>query len=118
MALPNWLRLVFTYAPLVLSLNPKTAAIAGPVADGIAEAELIPGADGPTKKAAVLQIAADAVASLNDQTRVNLPPAETQAAVSSAIDTIVSVANLVQKHAEAVAPVAPAGPVSASGGGS
>lgn len=104
MALPTWLRFVFQYAPLVLSMNPATAAIAGVVQDGIAAAELIPGANGATKKASVLAITADAVASFNNQAgKEVLHPADTTAAVSSAIDTIVSVANAVHGHALAVA---------------
>jgi hypothetical protein len=95
----NWFSWLKTLAPIILALIPKTQAISGRISDAIGAAEGLVGASGADKKASVMQIAADAVASVNTVAGTEkLPPAETLAATSDAIDTIVDIVNAVSKH--------------------
>lgn len=104
MSLPKWLQIAFQFAPMVLGMIPATAPIAGAVSDAIGAAQMIDGATGAQKKAYVMQIAADAVASANAK-GATLDPAATLAATSQGIDTAVSVINAVHDaHAATATP--------------
>lgn len=92
MSLPKWLQIAFQFAPMVLSVIPATAPIAGPVADAIGAAQMIEGANGAAKKAYVMQIAKDAVESANAK-GAKLDVAATLDATSHGVDTAVSVIN-------------------------
>lgn len=101
MSLPVWLELALRFAPMVLGAIPKTAPIAGHVADAIMIAEQIPGLDGAGKKAKVMQLASAAIQSVNAEGG-SLDEGETLAAVDGAIDTTVHVINTV--HAAQAVP--------------
>ncbi len=107
MSLPKWLAIAFQFAPMVLSVIPATAPIAGVVSDAIGAAEMLPNANSAEKKAYVMEIAADAVKSANAK-GATLDVQETLAATSQGIDTVVSVVNAVHDaHAATTPPIAP-----------
>lgn len=106
MSLPKWLSIAFQFAPMVLGVIPATAPIAATVADAIGAAQMIEGATGAQKKAYVMQIAADAVASANAK-GATLNVSETLAAASQGVDTAVAVINAVH-DAHAVTTPTPA----------
>lgn len=94
--MPTWLQIALRFAPMILSSIPQTQKIAGAVGDGIIIAESMPGASGADKKSAVMQMAANSITSVNAAAgKVVLDPQVTLAAASSAIDTTISVINLV-----------------------
>ena len=97
MALPKWLEILKQVGPIVLMFTPLAKLVPSIVA-GIAAAEGLPGASGPEKKALVQQIVAAGVAGANAQAgREVIAPDEATAAASAAIDTIVTVTNIVSK---------------------
>src|SRR5579859_6329969 len=83
-------------APMIITtLNPKLAPLAGAVAQGIAEAEQIPGAKGSDKLQHVLNIADQAAAGVNNAAgKQVVDPATLHEASTEAIDTTVAVLNL------------------------
>ena len=94
-----------TFAPaLIMALNPKLAPLAGAIANGIAEAEQIPGASGKEKLQHVLNITDQAATGINNVAgKVVVDPAGLHEAATEAVDTTVAVLNLV--HPVAVANV-------------
>lgn len=94
MSLPSWLETAFRFAPFILAQIPATAPIAGKVADAIIDVEKLSNVSGPEKKMIVMEIAEDAISSINTSAKKQLvPPAETLKATSRAIDTTISVIN-------------------------
>lgn len=95
--LKQFLEILASVGPMILSLLPETAPFAPLVSQAIAAAEQIPGATGPQKKAiavSIVQIAAQA----GDQAagRTVVDPATLGSLVSQGIDTTVAAVNLVQ----------------------
>ncbi len=95
--MPKWLRVLAIVGPKVLMFTPL-APIAGIVVGAIQTAESIPGATGPQKKALVQELVSAGVQATNTLAgKTIIDPAVAQAASGSAIDTVVSVANIVDK---------------------
>ncbi len=96
----RFLQILAGIGPLILSLIPETAPFAGAIADAIGQVEAIPGATGPQKKAAALQIVTDGMTVANTVTgRVIADPPTLAGIVSQGIDTTVAAVNLIQqKH--------------------
>ncbi len=106
MSLPKWLSIAFQFAPMVLGVIPATAPIAGAVADAIGAAQMLDGANGAQKKAYVMEIAKDAIASANAK-GATLDVDSTLAATSQGVDTAVAVINAVHDAHAATMPVVP-----------
>ena len=100
MALPGWLQAVIQLVPTVLAVIPGfPTALVPVITQAIQDAEQIPGATGPQKKAYVQQIAGDAVTVVNSaHGSTVLDPAATSTVVGQGIDTGVAVVNLVHGH--------------------
>ena len=96
MALPKWLQLVEVFAPMVLAAAGVPTSILLPITSAIAEAEQIPGASGPNKKAHVLNITKFAIelANIKHGSQV-LDPLRVVAAVDEGIDLAVETIDLV-----------------------
>lgn len=95
--MPKWLQVLKQVGPIVLAFTPL-APIAPAVIAGIAAAEALPGATGEQKKVIVQQIVTAGAAAANAQAgRVVIDPADAAAAAHTAIDTIVTVTNIVEK---------------------
>lgn len=110
MSLPKWLQVAFQFAPMVLGMIPATAPIAGAVSDAIGAAQMMDGATGADKKAYVMRIAEDAIASANAK-GATLNVAATLAATSQGIDTAVTVINAVHQAHQATTPPPAAPPI-------
>lgn len=107
MALPKWLQMVQSLAPMILAFTPL-APIAPFVSAGIQEAEQIQGASGADKLAHAVQIARDGIAATNAQAgKVVIDPQLSDAAIVSGINTTVSVVNLVHATHANDTPVVP-----------
>lgn len=109
----KWIDLVKLLAPIVISAIPnKHVQQLGPViVAGIGEAQQIPGASGAEKKAHVIAMTNLGAAGINAAAgKEVVNPAETAAAASQVIDTIVGVTNLVHGATTAAAEVTDAGP--------
>lgn len=115
MALPRWLQLVKLLAPTIVAVAVPGVgpALAAAIADGIAEAEQIPGASGADKKAHVLNLVRAGAGAVNAASE---PDALQQAqvdglvsAVGSGIDTAVAVVNLIHQQHPAEVPEPGAG---------
>jgi len=93
----TWLELVKKFAPTIIELAVPGGAVLGPVIEqGIIEAEGLTGANGAAKKAHVLALVALSVIAVNAaKGAVVLDPVAVNAAAASAIDTTISVVNLV-----------------------
>lgn len=95
----KWLDTVKAIAPILISvINPALAPVASVIAAAIGEAEQIPGATGADKKSHVLAIVTDAATAINAAAKkVVLDPASMGAAAGAAIDTVISIVNLIHK---------------------
>jgi len=95
----RFLEVIARVAPLTLSLIPGIpAAIAPFVAMGIAQAEHIPGADGPHKLAAAVGITKQRFAALNVAAGHEvIDPALSDDALAHGISAVVDVAKLLEK---------------------
>ena len=106
MALPTWLQVLEQVGPLFLLMTPA-APVAPFVVAGIKMAEQIPGATGAQKKDFAVQIAnlgAQATNAIAGHQVIDA--ALVSNAVSSGIDTAVSVTNLIHNHIQSVQPAA------------
>lgn len=103
----KWLQLVQVFAPLILSFIPRLAPLAPFVSNGIQEAEQLPGASSAEKQAHAIQIARNGIASVNAVAgHPLLDPTISDQLIGSAVNTVVSVTNLV--HAAHTGTPAPA----------
>ena len=103
----KWLQALEQIGPSILLFTPL-APIAPAVIAGIKVAEAIPGASGEQKKALVQQIAGLAAAGANAQAgKTVIDPQQMGAVSGQAIDTVVSVVNLIHQLPEVPAPLAP-----------
>lgn len=108
-------------APLILQTIPGkpgdiTRKIGPSVISAIVDAQKIPGATGQEKKAHVLAIANDAL-DVVDASGIEMPRQDALVAVSSAVDTIVATAHVIDGTHKAVRalPPTPAGLGNAAG---
>jgi hypothetical protein len=96
----NWLDLVKLIAPIVVAAVVPHGAVLGPLlASGISDAEQLAGATGVEKKAFVLSMVTDAVIGLNTAKGTEvLDPSAVSVAAGQAIDTTVSIVNLIHSN--------------------
>lgn len=99
----NWFQLLMSFAPAILTLAKVPAVLIPTITHAMSEAQGLPGASGPEKKAHVLGIVKDGVETFNAaKGKTMLNPAKAVDAVSSGIDTTIAAINLVQdRHAPA-----------------
>lgn len=99
-------------APMTISiLNPKLTPLAGAIGNGIAEAEMIPGAKGPEKLQHVLDIANQATVGINNTAgKQVIDPTNLNLAATEAVNTTVSILNLIHPVATANGVVATSQP--------
>lgn len=102
----KWLDVVKSLAPVIIAIvAPGLAPLGTVIASAITEAEQLAGASGPDKKAHVVAIASDAAAAINlTAKKTVVDPATVASSAGSAIDVVVSVANMI--HNAATAPKA------------
>lgn len=95
-----WTQTVLSLLPMVLAFIPKLPPSLIPaIIQGIQEAEQLPGAKGPEKKAHVLALVDLAIQGVNAaKHKVVLDPATVTPVVNHAIDVGIAVANLLTKH--------------------
>lgn len=94
----KWFDIIKTVAPIVLMMIPGMAPLVPLVIFGITEAEQIRGASGPQKKQHVMEIVQAGLTGTNAVAKKELlPPQQTMQTVSAAIDTVVGVANLIDR---------------------
>lgn len=103
----KWLELVKLFVPLALAQNPKTAAIAPFVTEGIAAAEGLKDAKGADKAKAAKKVAITLINARNAAMPGHTPIDVTAVdeAIDSGIETGVAVVNVVHKS---TAPPTPA----------
>jgi hypothetical protein len=96
----KWLTLVTGLLPMILSFIPGMPAILVPVViQGINEAEQIKGATGPEKKQHVLSLVNLTITTTNAiAKRTVIDAAKVMPIVDRAIDTGISIVNLLSKH--------------------
>lgn len=103
--LHDWLTIVARIAPLVLSLIPGIpTAIAPFVAVAIAQAEQLPGATGPQKLQAAVQITRNGIGGLNAAAGHEVIDPLVDDAIAHAVSATVDVANLLQQKTAAPRP--------------
>jgi hypothetical protein len=108
----NWsifAHLAQAIAPIVIyTINPKLAALATSIGNGIAEAESIPDAKGPDKLKHVLNIVDNAAAGINASAGKDVIDSEgLHAAATEVINTTIDVVNTVGNKAAKVNKVPP-----------
>lgn len=106
--LNKWLQIANIFAPMVLSVvkgGDKIAPFIPTVTKAIVDAEMT-GAPGADKKAGVLATVSDGIAVANATGKVHLDPTEVIPIVSSSIDDVIEVINIV--HQKAAPPTTPA----------
>ncbi len=92
----KWLDLVKNLAPFILAAVPGVPAVLIPaIVHGITIAELIPGASGAAKKAAVIDLVSTGLQTANAVKPGTIDEAATVAAVSNGIDATVNAVNAV-----------------------
>lgn len=96
----SWIQTVLSLLPMVLAFIPKLPPTLIPaIIQGIQEAEQLPGAKGPEKKAHVLALVDLAIQGINAAKRKTvLDPVAVTPVVDHAIDVGIGVANLVTRH--------------------
>jgi hypothetical protein len=96
----DWKTLVKTIVPLILPfINPRLAPLGPVIANGIQEAESIPGASGADKLQHVTNIAVQAAQGINVVAGKDLvDPVHVQQTAADAISTVVDITNLVHKN--------------------
>lgn len=96
----KWASLALKFLPMVLSFIPRMPPSLGPlVANGIVEAEGIPGATGTEKKQHVLNLAADALVAINSAKNHQVVDVDqAMLAVSAGIDAGVAAVNVLHPH--------------------
>lgn len=93
----NFLNILMQVGPLILALNPATAAIAPIIVSAIAEAQQIKGASGPEKKAHAMKIVETAVTLAHGANVKGFEqPALVLATVSDGIDVTVGAVKIVE----------------------
>ncbi len=91
----NWLDALKMFGPLVLVAFPKTAPLAPTIIHAIGEAEKL-NQEGADKKQIVMGLVVDAVTTTNAVAEKDvLNQEQVSAAASTAIDTVVSVINVI-----------------------
>lgn len=95
----NWLDLVKLIAPIVVAATVPHGAVLGPlIATGISDAQQLQGASGTERKAIVLGLVTDGVIAINTAKGTEvLDPSAVHVAASQAIDTTVSIVNLIHR---------------------
>lgn len=96
--LKQFLAAIAALAPLLQFVKgaDKIAPFLPVIISGITEAEQIPGATGPAKRAHVLKLVDTGVTVTNATGKVKLDPAEVQAIAGNIVDTAVSITKVVQ----------------------
>lgn len=94
----KWLELVRTLAPFILAAVPGVPPVLIPaIIHGIQTAEQIPGASGPQKKAAVLDLVSTGITAANTVAgRPLVNKAHVTGAVSAGIDATVNAVNAIR----------------------
>lgn len=93
----NWIQLLLGMAPAILAVAKVPAALIPTITHAIAEAQGLPGASGPDKKAHVISIVRDGIDALNTaKGKTVIDPAKAVAAASGGIDTTIATINLVR----------------------
>jgi hypothetical protein len=109
----KWLTLAQFLAPAVLMAVPhgdKIAPFVPVITSGIQEAEQIPGASGPEKKAHVMNLAMAAFQTLQRSGKVHLDVGQFQSVIGAGIDATVGTIDLVhQAHVPAGVLLPPVG---------
>ena len=103
--LNKWLAIAQYLAPVVLATVPggeKIAPFVPLVSAGIQEAEQIPNASGPEKKAHVIDLAMAAFQTLQATGKLHMDAAQFQSTVGAGVDATVGVVNLVHQAHQAV----------------
>jgi hypothetical protein len=96
--LKKFLAILNAIAPVILLTVPggeKVALLVPVIVGAIGEAQAIPGATGPEKKAHVLAIVAASVTTANATGKVTLDPAEVAAVADKGIDAVVGTIHVV-----------------------
>ncbi len=95
--MPKWLTILARIGPQILLFTPL-AQIAPIIVGAIQAAEGLPGATGPQKKTLVQQIAIAGAQAVNAAAgRMIIDPVLAEQASGAAIDTVVTVTNLINK---------------------
>lgn len=102
--LTAFLKAAATLAPVILMLFPKLAPLAGPITEGIQEAEQIPGASGWDKLTHATQVAKDGIAALNAaEGKQVVDPALSDETIQAGINAVVGSLNIVHQFKAATA---------------
>lgn len=102
----RWLELIKLIVPIVIPIvNPKLAPLAPVIANGIAEAEQVPGASGAEKLQHVTNLATTAAQGINAVAPGTVDEQHVNETVQAAIGTIVGVTNILHKNQAPTPPV-------------
>lgn len=94
---PNWLDLIKQFAPMILAFTPA-AAIAPYIVPGIEAAEALKNASGQEKLAHAIETTHVVISAVNAAKPGTIDPATADAAITSGINTVIAVTNLIHRQ--------------------